>query len=239
VNRYSDALAAVAHHLGAVRRGWCLVQCVAGEQGEVAACLAQLLGLPMAAISDDLEPFSGCVVQLLPQQAAATRDAALSSINGRRDRLSDRGRWILVASRSELAPLQRRAADIFSVLQAVEVVPLQPRQLTAEQAVAARSQLAAVAPPRPPAAPRRCRRRGPSSQPGIGSASASSICAGFFAPRPRMRRFRSRTSFNRSKRRRKTTHGGSGLVGSRQLIPSCSAKRHCAICCSSAPKGHP
>lgn len=143
MNRYSDALAAVAHHLGAVRRGWCLVQCVAGEQGEVAACLAQLLGLPMAAISDDLEPFSGCVVQLLPQQAAATRDAALSSINGRRDRLSDRGRWILVASRSELAPLQRRAADIFSVLQAVEVVPLQPRQLTAEQAVAARSQLAA------------------------------------------------------------------------------------------------
>lgn len=142
MNRYTETLASAVRQAERERRGWCFVQCVAGEQIEVATCLGQLLGLPVAAVSDDLEPFNECVVHLVPQQPAAIRDAALSSINGRRDRLSDRGRFILVASRSELAPLQRHAADIFSVLRFAEEVPLVPRALSAEEQLQARQQLA-------------------------------------------------------------------------------------------------
>lgn len=142
MSRYEDALAPVVRRIERERRGWGFVQCVAGEQFEVASCLGRVLGLPVAAVSDDLEPFNECVVHLVPRQPAAIRDAALSSINGRRDRLSDRGRFILVASRSELAPLQRYAADIFSVLRFAEEVPLVPRPLSAEEQLQARQQLA-------------------------------------------------------------------------------------------------
>ncbi len=143
MSRYAEALGEVVRRIQREQRGWCLVQCVSGEQPEVASCLGQMLQLPVAAISDELEGFSECVIALTPGMSPAKRDAALASINGRRDRLSDRGRWILVVSRLELLPLQRYAADIFSVLKVVEVIPLVPRQINEAETSAARRQLAA------------------------------------------------------------------------------------------------
>lgn len=143
MSRYAEALESVVRRISTERRGWFLVQVAPGEQSEVAAYLGELLTLPVAALGDEIEGYSECVVRTGVGMAVAERDASLSSLNSRRDRLSDRGRWIFVVSRVELHALQHFAPDIFSVLRAAEEVPLIPRELDATESEAARLELAA------------------------------------------------------------------------------------------------
>lgn len=131
MTRYSAALTEFVDRLRSERRGWFLVRCAPGDQDEIADEIAHRLGFPRAPLTDDVEPFTSCVISAPTGLDAAVRDASLRALNARRDRLSERGIWVLVVTRADLLPLQRQAMDIFSVLRGIAELPLIPRHLDA------------------------------------------------------------------------------------------------------------
>lgn len=141
MSRHAEALGELLDRLRSERRGWFFVQCAPGDQREVADEIAAAIGFARADVTDDVEPFMSCVIAIQPGLTPAVRDAALQALNVRRDRLSDRGHWVLVMTRMDLVAFQRQAADIFSVLRGIAQVPFLPRALSADEEAEARRQL--------------------------------------------------------------------------------------------------
>lgn len=137
-------------------RGWGLVVVPPRQQRDVAEALAARVPRPAvaltAALLADLDadaPASlvtasaagGAFLYVAPEVGYDDEVALWRALNGRRDWMSDRGVWVIVASNRQLARLTAHAGDLASVARPCETVPFVPRALGDAEVAAARAEL--------------------------------------------------------------------------------------------------
>lgn len=129
-------------------RGWGLVVVPPRHQRDIAEALAArvpgrlAIALSVEALhGDSYAGATGGFLYVGPEVAYDGEVAIWRALNGRRDWLSDRGVWVVVATTRQLERLATHAGDLASVARRCETVPFLPRQLSDDELVAARAEL--------------------------------------------------------------------------------------------------